>query len=207
MEISKWFIRFAWMALAVEVFQFALFIGIDAIVIQIESGGSAAILIAVVWFIHSLAGLVVFVTVLVLGMVWVYWVNRNSWVLRRSNMKFRPVWSVVWWFIPIANFVQSYRITCELWRANLAKNDAADWRGMAISPLVRFWWLLFIVSTFAGATGNWKAEKAFTVSDLFQAEMFTYVSFLTGFVMWYLTIRLVREIQAGQNRLATAAVF
>ena len=78
---------------------------------------------------------------------------------------------------------------------------------MAISPLVRFWWLLFIVSSAAAATGNWKAEKAFTVSDLFQAEMFTYVSFLTGFVMWYLTIRLVREIQAGQNRLATAAVF
>ncbi len=205
--VAKWFIRFAWMALGLNVCIVILYLVNIVSGDVMEGSDSAAVMVAILLVVFALAFLVILVAVFILGMVWVYRVNKNSWVLRRSNMKFRPGWSVGWWFIPIANIVQPYRIVCELWRANMAKTDAADWRMTEVSPLVLLWWALVIASSVAGRIADYLDERTYTESDLLTADMISIVGVLAGFVMWYLTIRIVREIQAGQNRLATAAVF
>ncbi len=205
--VAKWYIRFAWLVIAVWVF--SVILTVVNVVSAFGMGGrnSAAVLSTTLLVVFVFATVAFLATVFILGMVWVYRVNKNSWVLRGSNMNFRPGWSVGWWFIPIANIVQPYRIICELWQANTAANDAADWQTTAVSPLVLLWWVLAIASAVAGRIVGFLDERAYTDSDLFTVDMISIASLLIGIVMWYLSIRLVREIQAGQNRLATAAVF
>jgi hypothetical protein len=207
---TKWFVRFAWMAIVAN----ALGAVVTAFEIEllgrIDSGNftdSEIDLNETLFALYGVIALAVILLAMVIAFMWTYRVNKNSWVLRRSNMKFRPGWSVGWWFIPIANIFQPYRIIAELWRANVGRDDAEDWTNNEVSPEILLWWVLAIVGNVMATIYDRLTDRAETLSDYFLADGIFIISSLTGVVMWYISIRIVRAIQAGQERLAMTAVF
>ena len=79
---------------------------------------------------------------LILQRMWVYRINANSHGLTPHVMKFSPGWSVGWWFIPIANLWQPFRIMSELYRVN---ETPAEWRTAKPPTVILIWWTLNIV--------------------------------------------------------------
>jgi len=207
---AQWFIRFAWLALVSEIIGTAL-IGMEiSLLNRIESGNytdSEVELNDTLVLVHSVAASAVFLIALVVSYLWLYRVNKNSWVLRGAKMKFRPGWSVGWWFIPFANLVQPYRIMCELWRANIPGDEAEDWSPTTIPSTILFWWLLTLGTNITGYLSGRLTLQAEALSEHLLADGFYVASSLIGIAAWYMSIRLVRRIQAGQERLAMTSAF
>ena len=80
----------------------------------------------------------------ILLLVWIYRANYNARALGAADMAFTPGWAVRWYFIPIAWFWKPYQAMREIWQASVSP---ADWKQQVGSPLLLWWWVLWILST------------------------------------------------------------
>ena len=62
--------------------------------------------------------------------------------LGASDMRFTPGWAIGWYCVPVACFWRPYQAMTEIWRAS---RNPSDWRGEPVSPLLRWWWILWLV--------------------------------------------------------------
>ena len=85
---------------------------------------------------------VLFVISGILILKWIYRANYNVRQLGASHMNFTPGWSVGWYFIPIANFWKPYQALKEIWKAS---SSPRYWTGQFVSPLLPWWWFLWIM--------------------------------------------------------------
>ena len=95
--------------------------------------------------IAILGVLAMIVTSLIIAIVvlnWIHLANRNARQLGAADMRFTPGWAVGWYFVPIAWFWKPYQAMKEIWQAS---SDPADWAGQPVSPLLHWWWFLWIV--------------------------------------------------------------
>lgn len=84
---------------------------------------------------------------LIIMMIWLYRINKNTHALTPKAMEFSPGWAVGWWFIPFASLVQPLRVVAELYNAN---RNPENWR-KNIPVLLGLWWTLTIAGTLLGA--------------------------------------------------------
>lgn len=98
------------------------------------------------YFATMTAWLATYFVTAVLGLLWFYRANRHAAKLA-SDKSISPVWSVVWCFIPLANFVMPFRAMSETWRIS---HSPADWRATPLPERVSFWWGLLLLSTLLG---------------------------------------------------------
>ena len=82
----------------------------------------------------------------ILVLTWIHRANHNARQLGAADMQFTPGWAIGWYFVPIAWFWKPYQAMREIWRAS---RNPADWRGAPVSPLLRWWWVLWIVPTWS----------------------------------------------------------
>ena len=101
-----------------------------------ESAGTAFDLF---WF---LTGVPIWLITAILVLTWIHRANHNARQLGAAGMHFTPGWAVGWHFVPIAWFWKPYQAMTEIWRAS---RNPADWRDEPVSPLLRWWWILWIV--------------------------------------------------------------
>ena len=80
----------------------------------------------------------------VLVPVWTHLANRNVRQLGASGLTFTPGWAAAWYFLPPGLFWKPYQVMKEIWQASV---DPADWSGQRGSPLVGWWWALWLVVT------------------------------------------------------------
>jgi hypothetical protein len=81
------------------------------------------------------------------------WIYRAAWNARHlgASMKITPGWAVGWYFVPFAALVMPFRAMREIWEGShraegsAAANAAADQIG-----LLRWWWALFLITSFIG---------------------------------------------------------
>jgi hypothetical protein len=102
------------------------------------------------------------------------WLTRaitNTPVLGGGTPEFSPRAAVGWWFVPIANLVQGYRMVADLWR-RMAVSPDAQGTGQVLA-----WWLLWIGGTLVsrGATAASPTDLA-GVTTLFQVASGAYVA-------------------------------
>lgn len=105
-------------------------------------GGEAALgtgLRAIFWVFTGLP--IPLITVIVV-LNWIHRANHNARQLGAADMHFTPGWAVGWYFVPIAWFWKPYQAMTEIWRAS---RNPADWRRKPVSPLLPWWWVLWIV--------------------------------------------------------------
>jgi len=92
----------------------------------------------------------------ILVLSWIYRANRNARQLGAADRRFTPGWAVGWYFIPIAWFWMPYLAMREIWRASV---NPSDWGAAPVSPLLRWWWSLWIV-------GSWGTDGVDLVASL-----------------------------------------
>src|SRR5262249_8903622 len=90
--------------------------------------------------VGGLAGLANFI----LLMIWIYWSNNNLTTLGATELEFKPKWTIIWWFIPIANFWKPYYALQEIMKASdpsVGRTDLQARRNMTRPQLVLNFWL------------------------------------------------------------------
>jgi hypothetical protein len=93
--------------------------------------------------IIGVAYIVLLLATSVVVLVWIYDANRNAHALGAAGMRFAPGWAVGWYFIPIFNLWKPYQAMKEIWKASA---DPGNWQAQPRSPLLPWWWFLWIVS-------------------------------------------------------------
>lgn len=77
--------------------------------------------------------------VMIFFLVWIHRVSTNLHALSGEKLEFTPGWAVGWFFVPLANLVQPYRVLRELWRVSRrGKHDQA-------AAVVGWWWGLWLL--------------------------------------------------------------
>jgi hypothetical protein len=93
--------------------------------------------------IIGMAYIILLLATSVIVLVWIYGANRNAHALGAATMRFTPGWAVDWYLIPIFNLWKPYQAMKEIWKASA---DPGNWQAQQRSPLLPWWWFLWIVS-------------------------------------------------------------
>jgi cell division protein FtsL len=76
-------------------------------------------------------------------LMWVYRANGNARALGATGMRFTPGWAVGWYFVPVYNLWRPHQAMAEMWKTSA---NPLDWRAERTSPLLPWWWVLWIGS-------------------------------------------------------------
>lgn len=87
--------------------------------------------------------IIALLSVAALSLHWIFKACETALALGARETKFSPSWSVLWYFVPIANLWQPYRALQEI--AKCSSNPLA-WHAEADSPLLHWWWGLSLSS-------------------------------------------------------------
>ncbi|MXW18751.1 MAG: DUF4328 domain-containing protein [Gemmatimonadetes bacterium] len=136
-----------------------------------------------VWWTVTIA--VAFATVLLLP-AWTCCANHNARVLGASDMTFAPGSAGVCYFIPPGLLWKPYRAMREIWRASI---DPTDWKRQRGSPLLGWWWLLWLASAWAGELGYWVATR--TVDEAHAQTVGSAIQFVRTVIRIPMTIVLI----------------
>lgn len=101
------------------------------------------------WGIANLAvGALVFFLWLASVVVFLIWLWRAHANLRDAGfpLRYGPNWAVAWWFVPIANLIEPYRVMADFWRATEPSADNQHWRKVFVPTFIIYWWVLRILS-------------------------------------------------------------
>jgi len=146
----------------------------------------------------------VYITTVVVFCIWINRSNKNARSLGARNMQFTPGWCVGWWFIPFAHLFKPYQATAEIYRASQPGNGAFDWPSVSVSPILGFWWTLWIVS---GILGNIEIRMALS-SDSDVLTVGNWLSVFTSFLgipTTLLAMKVVHMIYDSQQKKAGLA--
>lgn len=87
----------------------------------------------------------------VLFLFWIYCVHGNLPALGARHLRFTSGWAVGWFLIPFMNLIRPYQVVQEIWKAsNPFYTDDHSWKTTRSSPLIRWWWILFLMSIIPG---------------------------------------------------------
>ncbi len=89
-------------------------------------------------------------------LTWIHRANHNARHLGADGMRYTPGWAVGWYFVPIAWFWKPYQAMKEIWKASA---DPADWGRQDVSPLLLWWWILWIVPFWGVSLVDWAVGR------------------------------------------------
>lgn len=93
--------------------------------------------------------IVIFVITGIFFLMWFYRAHKNLEALGSKKLKFTPIGTVVWFFVPIFCLFKPYQAAQEVWKASdPGVTKEGFWRSAPSSYLVLLWWLLFLLSIF-----------------------------------------------------------
>ena len=70
-------------------------------------------------------------------------------------LRFGAGWSIGAWFIPIFNLWRPKQIANDIWRGgDPAARDNSAWAALRVSPLVHWWWALYLLAGMIGGIGG-----------------------------------------------------
>jgi hypothetical protein len=103
---------------------------------------------SVVWLISLAGGAVGF-------LVWWYRAYRNLPGITGRSLRFGRGWAIGAWFVPILSLWRPKQIGNDIWRGGdpEAPGNAA-WTSLPVSPLVNWWWAIYLLSSFIGGVAG-----------------------------------------------------
>ena len=90
-------------------------------------------------------------------LTWIHRANLNARHLGADGMRYTPGWAVGWYFVPIAWFWKPYQAMKEIWQAS---SDPAGWGRQTVSPLLLWWWILWIVQFWGLSLVDWAVGRS-----------------------------------------------
>jgi hypothetical protein len=138
----------------------------------------------------------------ILAACWIYRANANAHLFDDGEMTISPGWSVGWFFIPVANLVFPFRAMKEAWEAS---NRAAGRHAALKSPLVGWWWGLWIANNIgAGLTYFLEAQMTYASPE---RHFFNLVATAIGAAGALVFIQLMSRLDAAQLTASRGGVF
>ena len=139
----------------------------------------------------------------VLFLTWLWRSVKNQEWLGRSGAPISPLWSVLWWFIPIANLFMPRLAIQELWRSSAPGTcPGTEWRAGPRSGLIDVWWTFFVLNVVFVFFGNSNGPSVADVRhDVWRGVAQTFI-WVCGAV---LLLSIVRRISARQQALLERA--
>jgi Domain of unknown function (DUF4328) len=101
-----------------------------------------------------LVGVGAFVFCVVFFLIWFYRAYRNLIPLGALQLRFGEGWAIGSWFIPFFNLVRPKQIANDLWRGSDPATPSwphpGTWQSKPVSPLLHWWWAVYLLSGFFG---------------------------------------------------------
>ena len=164
-------------------------------------------------YLMSFLLLLVYIPTVVLFLMWMHRATRNLRPLRAYEQRFSPAWAVGWWFVPIMWFFRPYQVMAEIWRgSNPDVTPGAEWKSVAASPLLGWWWTLWLVSNllslFAegynfGFAGIFDSQMMPSSGDLLVDILLSALTIAAG-ILAILVVLLTTHRQEVRRRRTTA---
>ena len=145
---------------------------------------------------------ILFVITGILFCMWIHRAHRNLPSLGASGLKYSPGWAVGWFFVPILSLFRPFQVTTEIWKASdptTEINDSLVWQSAPTSPLIAFWWVLFLITVFLGNILLRIGLQAETPSELLTVSWLTFAMDVVDIPAAVLAILVVRNIDYRQR--------
>ena len=87
----------------------------------------------------------------IVGLFWYYRASKNIHSFGAKQV-WRPILSIIWWFIPPLNLYLPYDITQQFWKVSNPQTklvNGTEWKDIAGSNMIKIWWVLFLTPLFA----------------------------------------------------------
>jgi len=158
---------------------------------------------------QAMMGLVQVGLLVVCAIVFLRWFHRAHKNLKAAGLKhltYTPGWAIGGFFVPFLNLVRPFQVIKEVWMgtAYLAgKGEAESWKTGSPSPLVGWWWGLFLISSFLSNASARLLLRADELEEFMTAEWGLFASDLMDIPSAILALHLVRRITDLQERART----
>ena len=136
----------------------------------------------------------VYLVTAILFLRWTLLTKRNADALGALDLKFRPGWSVGYYFIPIVTLWKPYQALRETFQASHPDHDERNWELAPFPSWLPIWWTFWLI---AGATGQAQFRmslRAETLDALLNASWMGLWSSLVdvplGVLAWLVVTRL-----------------
>jgi len=139
--------------------------------------------------------LVVFLITGITFLVWQYRACKVSRSLGAHGLKYSPGWAVAYYFIPILCVFRPYQVMRETWQVSL---NPRDWDFQPGTPLLGWWWALWLLSGFVSNLGGLGGDSVSEVQAFIFADYCAIASSAIGLPLCIVLITLIRKITAQQ---------
>mgnify|MGYP002632152041 CR=1 FL=1 len=135
---------------------------------------------------------------------WLYNLAENCRALGVRGMRYTPVKTLLWWFIPILNLVVPYRVMQEIWRASKPEIPVPDdWDTREGSKLIVVWWIVYVVGGILGVFAVYQQGQT-EGPGYFAIDLLVGVGDIASAV---LVMMVVRAVTRRQNEFAGLSGF
>ncbi|MDO8683352.1 MAG: DUF4328 domain-containing protein [Armatimonadota bacterium] len=161
--------------------------------------------------VTSLLTSLLFFTIGIIFLMWIYRVHKNLSALGACDLKFTSGWAVGYFFVPFYSFFRPCQIVTEIWKASdPTANEGHLLKNVNSSPLVGLWWVahlaMNILSLMATAAITGPAQHS--VSELRSGTISMLVADVVAVlaaVLAMLVIKAVDTRQEEKHRLLLSA--
>jgi len=186
----------ALVALVLRVFEYALLeqIANRAFSSQEELVAAANASDARVQFASGARAVLYIATTIPFGM-WIYRAAKNTRALGATGLNASPGWAVGSYFVPIVNLFAPFIAMKEIWRASL---DPGNWQAARSTPLLGWWWFLWIVNGLAGWAGQTMLSHPQSVAEAEHGSLVASAQNVAQIALNIVALLLVKRITANQ---------
>ncbi len=151
----------------------------------------------------GIAGIAVGVGFIVTFCIWFHRAHANLRAAKLPKLEYGSGWAVGGFFVPILNLVRPFQVMKEVWLGTSFLAGAAHvthWKRGPSTPLIGWWWALFLVSSRLGHMALRIFLRSSSASSLITAGWAEIASDVVGIAAAFLGITLVRRISELQER-------
>jgi hypothetical protein len=151
--------------------------------------------------LHAASGLAEVAVFIATAIAWLAWQSRtvdNEAPLGIGPSPWSPAMSMIWWFVPIANLVQPYRIHRDVYARYFGGPGAPD-------SLVLWWWLAYLGSSLVTNVAGRVWQGLDTLEGLQSGLILWFIADLATAIAAVPAITLVSGIQRRSDALASAS--
>lgn len=142
--------------------------------------------------------IIVFIVTAIFFLKWIHRANLNCHGFGAENMVFTPGWAVGWHFIPVMSLFKPYQAMKEIWQVS---QNPRSWQTVAGSPILGWWWGLWIANAILGQVVFRAAKNATTIEQLERLSIISIVASIVGIPLCLVAMKLVNSIATMQERV------
>jgi hypothetical protein len=133
---------------------------------------------------------------------WIHRANLNCRGFGARDMTFTPGWSAGSFFVPFLNLVRPNQAMKEIWQAS---NNPFNWKGQPGSPILGWWWGLWLASGLIGQVSLQFTKHAETIDELKATTLIAIGENLVGIPLCLAALAMIRRIYKSQEALVNRA--